>query len=314
MMRFRWLLTASLACATGLSASDAAAAPEPDDEAEDRGPWGRGTVMPSLGFGASFSSDIHVLSFGLGASYFVWDGLAVGLDVYDTVYIYRDDFKRAFPGIDKTSPTNEVLLLPTLQYVFLRRMRFSPYVIGGVGPVFYNHHRGTIGQWLVGTGAYFKLWGPIALVIGIDFMANFPDSKWKNAFSWDPPPDPVTGDDPGPGSIRGCALVDNPCSFNISPNIGLAFVIGTQPKRAKKKQPPPPAPVNPMPEEPLEPAPPVVEDAPPVEETAPPVEDTAPPEDAPPVDTTPPPEDAPPIEPPPGEAPPPPPEDAVPPT
>jgi hypothetical protein len=309
MMRFRWLLTASLACATGLSTSEASAAPAYDEE-EDRGPWGRGTVMPSLGFGASFSSDIHVLSFGLGASYFVWDGLAVGLDVYDTVYIYRDDFKRAFPGIDKTSPTNEVLLLPTLQYVFLRRMRISPYVTGGVGPVFYNHQRGTIGQWLVGTGAYFKLWGPVALVVGIDFMANFPDSKWRNAFSWDPPPDPVTGDDPGPGSIRGCALVHNPCSFNISPNIGLAFVIGPKAKRAKKQQPPPSAPVNPMPEEELEPEP--VEPEPVEPEPAPP--EDAPPEDAPPVDTTAPPEDAPPIEPPPDDAPPPPPEAALPPT
>jgi hypothetical protein len=304
MRRSRWLLAASVACAVGLAASPARAA---DDDDEDPGPWSRGTIIPSLGFGASFGPDLHVLSFGLGASYFVWHGLAVGLDVFDTVYIYRDDFKREFPGIDKPSPTNEVLLLPTLQYVFLRRMRFSPYVIGGLGPVFYNHKRGTVGQWLVGAGAYIRLWGPVALSVGIDFTANFPEDKWKNAFSWDPPPDPVTGEDLGPQSIRGCALIDKPCSFNISPAIGLVFVIGGgKSKRDRDREPPPPAPANPMPEpeieaepvepepvepEPVEPEPVESEDAAPPEDAPPPEDlEDAPPEDTPPDDF----EDAPP--------------------
>ncbi|MBC8067606.1 MAG: hypothetical protein IAG13_04660 [Deltaproteobacteria bacterium] len=241
------LLATTFGCALAVSFAPLEAGAAPDESPDPR-PWSKGTLVPSLGFGASFGPDIHVLSFAAGLSYFVWHGLAVGLNVSDTVYIYRKDFKRAFPGIEKSSPTNEVLLLPTLQYVFLRSFRFSPYVIAGVGPVFYNHHRGTIGQWLVGGGAYIGLGGRVALNVGIDFYANFPDKHWQRAFAWNPPPDPDTGEDLGEQSIRGCALTSSLCSFNLSPHIGLVFMLGGvgKAKARKRREAPEAAPPNPM--------------------------------------------------------------------
>jgi hypothetical protein len=291
------LLATSTICALAVALAplqaNAAEGPPPDPR-----PWGKGTLMPSFGFGLGFGPDIHVLSFSGGVSYFVWHGLAVGLNVTDTVYIYREDFKNAYPGINKTSPTNEVLLLPTLQYVFLRRMRFSPYAIAGVGPVFYNHQRGTIGQWLVGAGVYIGMGSMLALNIGIDFYANFPGDKWDKAFTWDPP-----GDAP-PESIRGCALTNNPCSFNLSPHIGLVFMLGGKGKAKSRRAKPAPEspPPNPMEEPVAEPLPPPEPTPEPVPE---PVPEVAPSPDAPtPVET---PVDAPPVEPSPTtDAPPPP--------
>jgi hypothetical protein len=303
----------ALGIAAGIAGrpASATAAPPPAEAEEDPGPWGRGTVLPSLGFGASFGSTIHVLDFGLGASYFVIDGLAVGLTLSDTVLIYRPDFRRQFPGIENETPNNIVRLIPTLQYVFLRRSRFSPYVRGGVGPVFHNRGRGTVGEWTVGGGAFVSLWGPVALAIGIDFFANFPDDKWRDAFSY-------MGQ-----SIRGCALFDTPCSFNLSPRIGLVFQVPTRgPKRRgrKSRQPPPPPPDNPMttdppwtedeeppvaaPLDPAEDATPEVPDAPPPDLPAPDSGDLADPnEPTPPTDPAEPtpepsgPVDAPPLEP-----------------
>jgi hypothetical protein len=311
MKRPRLLATTSIcALAVALAPLQASAAAPAGDAPPDTRPWGKGTLMPSLGLGAAFGPDIHVLSFAAGVSYFVWHGFAVGLNVSDTVYIYRDDFKRSFPGINKSSPTNEVLLLPTLQYVFLRRFRFSPYVLAGVGPVFYNHHRGTIGQWLVGGGAYIGLGGPIALNIGIDFYANFPDSKWQTAFAFDPPRDPVTNIDPREQSIRGCSLISSPCSFNLSPHIGLVFMLGGmgKAKARKAKTAPPPNPMEeeavPQPEPQPEPQP--LPEPLPEPEVAPspdaPTPVDTPPVDAPPTDT--PPIEAPPVDTPPTDAPP----------
>ncbi len=322
MRRLRWLLAASLAGATGLTAQVARAAD--DDRDEERGPWSRGTIVSSLGFGGSFGQYIHELQFELGVNYFVWHGLGLGLDVDDTIYIFREEFRRAYPRVKELSATNEVGLMPTLQYVFLRRFRVSPYVRAGLGPVFYNHKRGTVGEWMVGPGVYITIWGPLAFKIGIEFSAQFPLEKWRNAFRYDPDPyvDEITGltIDPPVKSFRGCAITSSLCSFNISFGGGLVFLfrpdLKTR-KRDKERREPPPAPVNPMYEEPPVQAEPEPVEPEPVEpettdELAPP--EDAPPEDAPPEDAPPLPEDAPPL---PEDAPPPsedapPPDDAAP--
>ncbi|MGB1012591.1 MAG: hypothetical protein ACPG4T_00545, partial [Nannocystaceae bacterium] len=55
-----------------------ARSPENDDL-----PWRRGTLVPSLGLGGSFGGNIGQLGFGVGASYFVANGLGIGLGLYD---------------------------------------------------------------------------------------------------------------------------------------------------------------------------------------------------------------------------------------
>jgi len=223
--RLRCLLPLVLAAVLGFPRTALAS------EQFDNFPFRRGTVLPTFGIGFGFGSDIQVLNFGVGASYFVLHGFALGLRVEDTVYIYRESFRQDFPGVEDTSPTNAVLLLPTAQYVFARRYSVSPFVTAGVGPVFYNHQRGTVGQWLVGAGAYIRLASSVRLALGINFLASFPDDEWKNAFAWDPPPLGAGGIDPPPETIRACAITSSLCSFNIAPQIGVVVLIPTRDNR-----------------------------------------------------------------------------------
>jgi hypothetical protein len=181
-----------------------------EDEFDDR-PWGQGTIVPGIGLGLGFASDYTVLSFSLGAAYYVLDGLAVGLSIGDTIFFYSDALDEAFPGFSDEIPTNVFRITPTVQYVFYRSHSVSPYVVAGVGPVFYNHGGGVIGEWLAGVGAYIGLGGPVALDLGVSVGSKFPEEDWKEAFSYEGQP------------IVACGVVDDPCSFDISPRIGIVI-------------------------------------------------------------------------------------------
>ncbi len=220
-------------------------------------PWGKGTAVPTFGLGAGgFFSDIANVSFGLGFSYYLINGLSAGLSFSDTILIYRSTLKAQYPGIERELPTNIFDITPSLQYVFFRSRRFSPYVFGGVGPGFFNHGAGTHGQWVAGPGVLLNVGGPLYVNISVGCSSMFPDERCNEALTYDPGMD-------GSGSI----LLDV-CSFQWGPQIGavLAFGGGRRARQRRREeqrrrsepepyQPPPP---NPMPDvvepEPVEPS------------------------------------------------------------
>jgi hypothetical protein len=284
-------------CAGVLWPADAAA------RTDERGrPFARGTFQPSLGLGASFGGPLAVMHLGLGARYFVVHGLGPGLEVSDTILVYGPQTRAQFPGIERQLPTNIVRILPSLQWVFVRTRWFSPYVLGGAGPVFYNHGGGTVGEWMAGGGAFIGLGGPVFVDLGVGFSGVFPRETCRAAFTYQ--------------SEAGGAELDA-CSFSWGPRLGLALAFGVggdSGRRRKTRAPPPPpergweAPVpeppppasEPSPEPPPAPEleePPAgaPETAPAGEEPAPPIPDAAPAPDlvAPEIDEpAPPPSDA----------------------
>lgn len=232
-------------------------------------PFGKGTLQPSLGAGASFGGSLSVVSIGLGARYFVANGLGPGLTVSDTILIYGDSLRADYPGIATQTPTNIVRLLPNLQWIFVRTRWFSPYVIGGVGPVFYNHGGGTVGEWMAGGGAYIGLGGPVFVDLGVGFTGVFPQQKCEDAFYYRGP------------NVEGQVL--DACSFTWGPRLGLTIAFGVggdeggrskRRRRRDREETPPPRdpepdrawepPPEPAPPPPPEPAPaPAPEDGPP---------------------------------------------------
>lgn len=220
-------------------------------------PWGRGTVLPSFGFGVGIGRDFTSLGFGLGASYFVANGFAVGLSLSDSVLILKDSLKSEFPGVGKQIPTNVFSLTPTLQYVFFRSRWFSPYVHAGVGPAFFNNQRGTVGAWLAGPGAFIGIGGPVFLDIGVDFFGKFPTGKCNRAYTYE--------------SEGSAVQFQGFCSFGWSPNIGIVVAFGGGGGKSRRARPSSPPPDNPLPEDELVEPPPQ-----PVETIEPP-----PPSDAP---------------------------------
>lgn len=214
-------LALHLLLATSLLAPATAEAGRRDDR-----PWGRGVLLPSIGAGASFSSYLSTVSLGLGASYFVANGLAFGLSVSDTVFIYSRGLRTEYPGIADQVATNMVRVMPTLQYVFWRGHRFAPYVFGGVGPVFFNHGGGTVGEWTAGPGAFIGLGGPVYLDLGIGFSARFPIEKCNDAFYYDGP--------------NAAGQVIDACSFRWGPRIGFVLAFGGGRRRAAPEPPPEP--------------------------------------------------------------------------
>ena len=323
------------AVATSLASPDAAAK---DDE---RGrPWARGTwgVSPILGFG--ISRDLIPLTFGVGGSYFVANGLALGLSVQDTVLIYTSSFKSRFPDVENQIPTNSVYITPTARYIFYRNHRFSPYVFGGIGPVFFNHGGGTRGFWMAGPAVLIGVGGPIYLNLGITFSGIFPSNKCLESFEYQPPDTPGT-----------VVQFDLGCGFGWGPSIGVTIAprgpakprrrrnerrdreepdtfdepapnplgdpeddYGREPSAGAAGTEPGVGPASPpdeaaVPEEPETPVGPTVApptDAPPADAPADAPPTDAPPTDAPPTDAPPtdaPPTDAPPTDTPPADAP-----------
>jgi hypothetical protein len=181
------------------------------DDAKGR-PFARGTFVPALNAGAGFSQDLTVISVGLGASYFLVHGLAAGLQVSNTFLIWSSGIKARFDRIEEEIPTNVVRLTPTLQYVFWRSRWFSPYVLGGVGPVFFNHGGGTLGEWTAAPGALIGLGGRVYLDLGVGFSGTFPRSDCDAAFSYND-----TSDPPRTVSAEGF------CGFRWGPRLGFLF-------------------------------------------------------------------------------------------
>ncbi|MEZ4382239.1 MAG: hypothetical protein R3A79_12885 [Nannocystaceae bacterium] len=253
----RRILPLALAVAAlGLTSTADARAPH---DGGDR-PWKRGILMPSVGLGAGFSSTLTQVQIGLGASYFVANGLAFGLNVSDTIFIFSQDFRATYPGIEDQVATNMLRVMPTARWVFWRNRWFSPYVFGGAGPVFLNHGGGTVGEWNAGPGAYIGLGGPVFLDLGVGFSARFPREKCDEAFYYN-----------GPDAA---GQVIDACSFRWGPRIGLvlAFGGGRSSRRARRRPAPPPepAPAQTWEEEQQPPPPTWVEPEPPAEPTPPP--------------------------------------------
>lgn len=260
---------------------------------DDPRPWGRGTLMPTFGFGLGFSPDVIQLGFGLGASYFVVGGLSLGLSLDDTIFIYSSAVKNQFPGIEKQIPTNLFRITPSVQYVFYRSYRFSPYATVGVGPSFFNNDNGVFGHWTAGPGAYIGLAGPVFLDVGVGFSGMFPPSRCNDAFLYAPP-----------GGGTPARAFEGFCDFNWGPRIGLVLAFGgrrSADRPSERRRPPPEPPPSPMRAEPIpvEPAPAPAESVSSPSEASPEVpRETAPdeppsPAEAPVPDVSPSPADAP---------------------
>lgn len=214
---------AALGVAAGLVTSLVANEAQAKDDEKGR-PWARGTwgVSPILGFG--ISRDLIPLTFGVGGSYFIANGLALGLSVQDTVLIYTSSFKSRFPDVENQIPTNSVYVTPTARYVFYRNHRFSPYVFGGLGPVFFNHGGGTRGFWMAGPAVLIGVGGPIYLNLGITFSGIFPTNKCLESFEYTPPDSPGT-----------VVQFDLGCGFGWGPSIGISFAPrGPAPERRRR--------------------------------------------------------------------------------
>jgi hypothetical protein len=192
-----------------LAASPRTAGAKDDDKGR---PFARGTFVPALSVGAGFSQDLTVIGVGLGASYFLVHGLAAGLQASNTFLIWSSGIKARYDGIEDEIPTNVVRLTPTLQYVFWRSRWFSPYVLGGLGPVFFNHGGGTLGEWTAAPGALIGLGGPVYLDLGVAFSGIFPRADCDAAFSYTD-----TSDPPRTVSVEGF------CGFRWGPRLGFLF-------------------------------------------------------------------------------------------
>lgn len=227
--------------------ADAARNPDPTR------PWGRGTLMPTFGFGLGLGRDATQLGFGLGVRYFAVGGLGLGLSLTDSITIFSESLKSEFPGLTKRIPTNIFRITPSVQYVFYRSRWFSPYVHAGVGPSFFNNGRGVVGHWVAGPGAYIGIGGPVYLNVGVDFSSMFPSGKCNQAYRYQ--------------GAAGDVQFSGYCGFRWGPNLGIVVAFGGGGKRRSKRPPPPnpmedvpieaapvePTPIEPVPIEPVEP-------------------------------------------------------------
>jgi hypothetical protein len=214
-------LALSLLTVLNLPATAAARplAREPDDR-----PWGRGTLMPSFGLGGSFGSrgGGSLLVAG-GLTYFVVNNLGLGLSLRNFTTFLPPSLKSEFPGIEKQIPTNEFSLIPGLTVILYRSYRFSPYISGGVGPVFLNHKRGVVGEWNAGPGVLIGLGRMLAVNLGVNFSMRFPGERCDAAYSY------------GTGAA---AVSFNSCGIRWGIQAGLVFGFGV----GRKRNPPPPQP------------------------------------------------------------------------
>lgn len=295
-MRPVFPLALSLALLTPAVASARPFSTQPDDR-----PWGRGTLMPSLALGGSFySRGGGSLLVGAGLTYFALNNLGVSLNVRNLTTFLPKSLEQDFPGIRKSIPTNEFSLIPGLLVVLYRSYRASPYVHGGVGPVFLNHQRGTIGQWSAGPGVLIGLGRRLALNLGVSFSSRFPVGKCEAAYRY-----------------QDFDVFYKPCGFQWNINVGLVFGLGVgrqrrpdeevQPSYQPAPAPPPtyPPPQPPPAYAPVEPSEGPPSEAPPSAEppayAPPPAAPSAPPPapaSPPPAPATPPPGESVPVTPP----------------
>lgn len=90
----------------------------PARAADVSGIFGQGSTQFSLLAGSGYAFNSNYLIIGAGASYYVLDGVGVGLSY--------ESWSGSGPGINKISPS--------VQYVFYRESSLQPYVGG-----FYRH-------------------------------------------------------------------------------------------------------------------------------------------------------------------------------
>jgi hypothetical protein len=198
--------------AVAVVAWPAAAAAEPSEDT----PFGPGvtTLELDLSSWGLFDPNLTSLAFSLGSKRYLLGGFAVGLSLADTIVFYRDAFEARHPGIAAQLPTNILEITPLVQYVFFRSRWFSPYVYGGVGPVFFNHGGGTHGQWSGGPGVYVHVRGPIFASLGVGFSGLFPSGRCNDALVYQPS-----------GSEAPGVPVDL-CSFRWGPQLGVTLAFG----------------------------------------------------------------------------------------
>ncbi|MBL8976083.1 MAG: hypothetical protein JNK56_36095 [Myxococcales bacterium] len=193
--------------------------PTPDDK-----PWTRGTLMPSFGLGGSFyRGGGGNLLVAAGLNYFFVNNLGLGLQLRNFSTFLPSYYKQDYPGIEKQIPTNEFSMIPGVTVMLYRSYRFTPYLYGGVGPVFLNHKRGVVGEWNAGPGFLIGLGRRMALDLGVNFSMRFPGDKCDAAYSYN-----------GSG---GNAVFFGACGLRWGIRAGLVFGLGVG--RQKRPAPPP---------------------------------------------------------------------------
>ena len=204
---------------------------KPAKEGPDDRPWGKGLLVPSFGLGGSFGGGAGslfagALSFGGGASYFVANGIAVGLSFNNDIRFFSQSARDDFPGVEDNVPTYSARLTPQVTFIPFRSRKFSPYLRGGLGPVFFNNDGGVHGEWSVAVGGWIGIGKRAALDIGLGASQSFPRSSCEDAWSFTASNGNV---------IDGRAN----CGVFFYPRIGLVFAIQASPKqgrRTKKQQ------------------------------------------------------------------------------
>jgi hypothetical protein len=186
-------------------------------EDEQGRPFARGTIIPRLGLGFGYSQDLLSISWGVGAGYFVVDGLEVGASVSGTHLIWDRNIKATYPGIEDKLPGTLIEITPMLRYVFYRNRWFSPYAFAGVGPTFMTNNAPapTIGHWTAGPGFFIGLGRFVFLDISVRFSGRFPNSTCTRAFT------DVFETTDGPVQLE----VGGFCGFAWGPSFGIGFRI-----------------------------------------------------------------------------------------
>lgn len=205
-MRFAASLVVALACLVWAPNADA----RPDAQGR---PFGKGTIVPRLGFGFGYGADLYTLGWGVGAGYFVVDGLEIGGVVSGTHLLWRSDTKQTYPGIEDRLPGTFIEITPMLRYVFFRSPYFSPYAFAGVGPTFMtnNEPAPVIGHWTAGPGFNIGLGRYVFLDISVSFSGRFPGQTCSDAFT------DVFETTEGPVELE----VGGFCGVRWSPGIGI---------------------------------------------------------------------------------------------
>jgi hypothetical protein len=171
-------------------------------------PWGKRRASLGVGAGASISSSLTVVASGIRGGYFVADGLELGAEIDLGVLLWSAADFTAHPGLARTAPNLALRVTPTVRYVFLRQPGFSPYLLAGAGPTWWNHIGGAAavaGHWTASPGALIYLGGRIYLDLAIRFSGSFPGRSCHRAFT-------VAG-----------AEVAGYCGFQFGPRLGFAL-------------------------------------------------------------------------------------------
>ncbi len=178
-------------------------------------PWDKQRGSLGVGAGVSISSSLTVVSPGLRGGYFVVDGLELGGEVELGVLLWSAADFTAHPGLAATAPSLALRVTPTVRYVFLRQPGFSPYLLAGAGPTWWNHSGGVdgvAGHWMASPGALIHLGAlgegrrrpQLYLDLAIRFSGSFPGRSCRRAF------------------MVGGADVPGYCGFQFGPRLGFA--------------------------------------------------------------------------------------------